>query len=190
MSYTASIVGAVPFVRSFTVDVLSVIKQEHRGVSALFTEVTKCEPGDERINELANEIERQLTTHLSTEERLFYGPLRKRAEEQEEEIDMFEAYTEHEVARHLVWMLRSGRKADAQFKAELQVLGESVKHHVEEEESKVFAIARDIMGKEELEEIGAAWERAKKRGALKSQTQPGATAAKKRSKARKPSRLR
>lgn len=83
-----------------------------------------------------------------------------------------------------------GRKADAQFKAELQVLGESVKHHVEEEESKVFAIARDIMGKEELEEIGAAWERAKKRGAVKSQTQPGATAAKKRSKARKPSRLR
>ena len=80
-------------------------------------------------------------------------------------------------------MLRSGRKADAQFKAELQVLGESVKHHVEEEESKVFAIARDIMGKEELEEIGEAWERAKKRGAVKSrQTQPGATAAKKRSK--------
>lgn len=91
-------------------DVLSVIKQEHRGVSALFTEVTTCEPGDERINELANEIERQLTTHLSTEERLFYGPLRKRAEEQEEEIDMFEAYTEHEVARHLVWMLRWGER--------------------------------------------------------------------------------
>ena len=83
-------------------DVLSIIKQEHREVSALFTEVTKCEPGDKRISELANEIEKQLTTHLSIEERLFYGPLRKRAEEQEEEIDMFEAYTEHEVARHLV----------------------------------------------------------------------------------------
>ena len=172
-------------------DVLSIIKREHREVSALFTEVIKCEPGDRRISELANEIEKQLTTHLSIEERLFYGPLRKRAEEQEEEIDMFEAYTEHEVARHLVTMLRSGRKADTQFKAELQVLGESVKHHVEEEESKVFAIARAIMVKQELEEIGEAWERAKKRATARSRaTQPSAPAVKKRSKVRKPARSR
>ncbi|MGB8909879.1 MAG: hemerythrin domain-containing protein [Candidatus Cybelea sp.] len=172
-------------------DVLSIIKQEHRQVAALFAQATKSEPGDKRIGELANEIEKQLTMHLSIEERLFYGPLRKRAEEQEEEIDMFEAYTEHEVARHLVKMLRSGRKADAKFKAELQVLGESVKHHVEEEESKVFAIARKIMVKEELEEIGAAWERAKKRTVKSSPpTQRSATSAKKRSKVRKLSRLR
>jgi hemerythrin superfamily protein len=172
-------------------DVLSIIKQEHRQVSALFAEATKCEPSDQRITELANEIEKQLATHLSIEERLFYGPLRKRAEEQQEEIDMFEAYTEHEVARHLIKMLRSGRKPDEQFKAELQVLGESVKHHVEEEESKVFGIAREIMDKKELVEIGEAWERTKKSSAAKSRpAQPRATAAKKPAKVREGTRLR
>jgi hemerythrin-like domain-containing protein len=144
-------------------DVLSVIKQEHRAVSRLFEASSKLEPGDERLSELARQIETELTTHLSIEERLFYGPLRKRAEDDEEQVDMFEAYTEHEVARRLMEMLQTGRKSDAKFKAELQVLGESVKHHVEEEESKVFDIAREMMDKTELEQIGDAWQRAKQR---------------------------
>jgi hemerythrin superfamily protein len=146
-----------------SVSVLDIIKQEHRQVGALIDEANKCEPGDERLYELAREIEENLSLHLATEERLFYAPLRERAEEQEEQVDVFEAYTEHAVAKALMEMLTSGRKPDERFKAELQVLGESVKHHVKEEESKVFAVARDYLDEEELDQIGEAWEKAKTR---------------------------
>ncbi|HTV92897.1 MAG TPA: hemerythrin domain-containing protein [Verrucomicrobiae bacterium] len=144
-------------------NVLDIIKQEHREVSALFDQAKKCDPGDERIHELAREIEQKLSTHLSIEERLFYAQLRERAEKQDEQVDVFEAYTEHAGAKSLIEMLKSGRKPDEKFKAELQVLGENVAHHVKEEESTVFGIAREYLDQEELEEIGAAWEKAKAR---------------------------
>jgi len=147
------------------VDVLSIIKKEHREVGALIDEADRCAAGDGRLVELAREIEAKLSAHLSIEERLFYAQLRDRAEKAEERVDVFEAYTEHAVAKSLMQMLEKGRKPDERFKAELQVLGESVKHHVEEEESKVFGIARKLMDEEELDEIGDAWERAKKRAA-------------------------
>jgi hypothetical protein len=35
------------------------------------------------------------------------------------------------------------------------VLGESVKHHVKEEESTIFELARKFMSREELETCGA-----------------------------------
>lgn len=148
-------------------NVLDIIKREHREVAALFDEAKKCDAGDERIFELAREVEKNLSTHLTIEERLFYSVLRDKAEEEEEQVDVFEAYTEHAVARTLMEMLTSGRKPDERFKAELQVLGESVEHHVKEEESKVFAVAREHLEKEELDEIGEAWEKAKAR-ALRS----------------------
>jgi hypothetical protein len=60
-------------------------------------------------------------------------------------------------------MLRSGRKADEKFKAGLKVLGENVRHHVQEEESKIFSLAHEMMDDEELEERGEEWEKTKKR---------------------------
>lgn len=132
-------------------------------VSEMFDQAQGLEPGDETLRELAAQIEKELSLHLEIEERLFYDELRRRAEDSEELVDMFAAFTEHKAAKSLIQMLQSGRKADEQFKAELQVLGESVKHHVEEEESKVFEIARKVMDQEELDERGEAWEKAKQR---------------------------
>ncbi len=34
------------------------------------------------------------------------------------------------------------------------MLGESVRHHVQEEKSKIFAIARELMDQDELEDFG------------------------------------
>jgi hemerythrin-like domain-containing protein len=141
--------------------VLDVIKKEHREAEQMLDEAKDLEPGDERLTELTQKIEKALTMHLTIEERLFYARLRERAVEEEKQVDVFEAYTEHEVARHLIDLLKSRRKRDARFKAEVQVLGESVKHHVEEEESTVFAIAREVIDQDELEELADKWQKAK-----------------------------
>lgn len=143
-------------------DLLSVIKKEHRQAASLLDQAQNCEPG-ERLIELAERIEYALSTHVKIEERLFYSRLRKDAEEEEQLVDVYEAYTEHDVASHLIELLKSGRKPDEKFKAELQVLGESIKHHVKEEESTVFSIARKLIAPEELNDLGKKWVKARER---------------------------
>lgn len=154
-------------------DILDIIKQEHREVAAMFDEAKNCEPGDRRLLELAANVELALSTHLKIEERLFYSRLTEAAEDDEERVDMYEAYTEHDVAKFLMQAARSGRKPDEKFKAELQVMGEAVKHHVDEEESTVFSIAKDVMDSEEREELGDKWMKAKQR-ALSTASSNGA----------------
>jgi len=143
------------------VSILDVIKKEHREAMAMLDEALKFDPDDARLADLAKRIERALTTHVEIEERLFYGQIRKRAEEQEERVDLFEAYTEHEVAAHLIGLLKSRRKRDERFKAEIQVLGESIKHHVQEEESTIFALAKKLLTAAELDELGLKWQKAR-----------------------------
>lgn len=144
-------------------NVLDLLKQDHQTVARLIDEVQQCEPGDDRLDDLAQQITQALTVHAALEESLFYPELRDRAEDDEERVDVFEAFTEHDVVKHLISLLKGRRKDDALFKAELQVLGESVKHHVREEESTIFALAREVMDEDELEEVGATAEAEKER---------------------------
>src|SRR5579871_3127905 len=123
----------------------------------------RLDAGDDEVRELAAKIEAALTLHATNEEKLFYPKLRERAEEETQVVDVFEAYTEHEVVKHLIALLKSGRKRDERFKAELQVLGESVKHHVREEESTIFSIAKKYLDSDERAELGEQWQKAKSR---------------------------
>jgi hemerythrin superfamily protein len=145
------------------VDILDVIHGEHQDVAAKLGEADGCDPGDARLAELAKEISTALLTHTKIEERLFYSKLRERSKDDDELVDVYEAYTEHDVVGHLIDLLKSGRKPDEKFKAEMQVLGESVKHHVAEEESKVFKIARELMDQSERDDLGEQWAKARKR---------------------------
>lgn len=163
-------------------DILDVIKKEHQEVAALIDQVEKYEPGDKQLTDLARKMAKALTTHVKIEEKLFYSRLRDRAEDDEELVDMYEAYTEHDVASHLIALLKAKRTPDAEFKAELQVLGESVKHHVKEEESTVFGMARKLMDKSERDELGSKWVETKERSASRG------TAPRKAAPAKKPTR--
>jgi len=144
-------------------DVLTLLKEDHRNVGALLDEANGCEPDDKRIDSLALQIEKALTVHAAIEEKCFYPALHERAEQTDDTVDVFEAYTEHDLIKMLIALLKSGRQPDEQFKAELQVLSENVKHHVKEEESTIFSLARHVLDREELEELGKEMAAAKER---------------------------
>jgi hemerythrin-like domain-containing protein len=144
-------------------DILDVIKKEHRQAASMLDQADRCDPGDPKLFDLAKQLEYALSTHVQIEERLFYSRLRKDAKDEGEIVDVYEAYTEHDVAAHLIDLLKAGRKPNEKFKAELQVLGESVKHHIKEEESTVFAIARSLINANERDELGDKWAKARQR---------------------------
>lgn len=144
-------------------DVLTLLKKDHREVIKLLDRALDCDPEDEQLHDLATEIEEALTVHATIEEKYFYPLLQKRSENVEDTVDVFEAYTEHDLLKRLIALLKSGRQPDEQFKAEVQVLCESVKHHVKEEESTIFALAKETVDSEELDELGVKMENAKQR---------------------------
>ncbi len=168
-------------------DVLTLLKKDHKTVGGLLDRAKKCEPGDGRLAELADEIESALTVHAAIEEKYFYPCLQNRSKKSDDIVDVFEAYTEHELIKTLIALLKSGRQPDAQFKAELQVLAESVQHHVKEEESTIFTLARETLDGEELEELGAEMEAAKKRLLSRSSRAPKRKAAPRKASKRKAS---
>ncbi len=142
-------------------DVLTLLKNDHKAVASLLEQAKHFEPGDKRLVKLAEQIETALTVHAAIEEKYFYPRLRDRSEESEDVVDVFEAYTEHELIKKLIALLKSAGHPAEQFKAELQVLTESVRHHVKEEEKTIFTLARHTLDADELEELGEAMEEAK-----------------------------
>jgi hemerythrin superfamily protein len=166
-------------------DVLTLLKNDHKTVSGLLGQAKKCEPGDGRLAELAEQIESALTVHAAIEEKYFYSRLHERSDESDDIVDVFEAYTEHELIKKLISLLKSGRQPDEQFKAELQVLAENVHHHVKEEESTIFTLARETLDAEELQELGAEMEAAKNRLISRSSRAPKRKAATKKSSKKK-----
>jgi len=145
-------------------DILSLLKKDHEEVAGLLDRAMKLDGDDKQFAELASKIEAALTVHATLEEKLFYPELRDRADAGEDKTDVYEAYVEHDLLKHLIALLKSERRRDEAFKAELQVLGENVKHHVKEEESTIFALAREVLSEDEREEIGAKFEAGKASG--------------------------
>jgi hypothetical protein len=103
----------------------------------------------------------ELDIHTRLEEEIFYPMVRKtgRGDEEIEEL-MNEAEEEHHVADVLSQELMKMQPEDPEFAAKFTVLAESVKHHIEEEESEMLPEAEE-MGPERLQQLGQQMEQRK-----------------------------
>ena len=130
------------------------LKADHDAVKEMLQEILDTEHGRRR-GELFRQLKTDLSAHNRAEEKVFYKRLEKTEEGKDEAL---EGEVEHEVAtRVLEELARSRNKEADRWTARCKVLQELVEHHVEEEESKVFAAARKVFDKATLEEIGEAF---------------------------------
>jgi iron-sulfur cluster repair protein YtfE (RIC family) len=141
-------------------DALELLKKDHEKVASIFE---KLEPTTERgvktREELFAQLKQELEIHAQIEEQIFYPVL----EEAQETHDItLEAYEEHKIVKELLDELDKLATDDETWGAKLKVLQENVEHHVEEEEGEMFSGARDVLSSEQLEELGARLEAAKK----------------------------
>jgi len=144
---------------------LELLMSDHRKVEDLFEQFEQEKEGDEGTRrEIAQQICNELTIHAQVEEELFYPWLRENLDD--DEVDMVEeAQVEHNTAKDLIAQIEGATDIDEQYNARVKVLGEYIKHHVQEEENEIFPAVRDEQ--EELDELGQ--EMAARKGELKEE---------------------
>jgi hypothetical protein len=120
-------------------DAIALLKADHREVKTMFAEFEKTE-GDEDKQVLAARICTALKVHTQIEEEIFY-PAAYSALEQDDLLD--EAEVEHASAKDLIAQIEASSPAEPLYDAKVQVLGEYVDHHVQEEERELFPECRD-----------------------------------------------
>jgi hypothetical protein len=139
-------------------DALELLKKDHQTVKDLFK---KAEEADGKAQkQIFEQIKTELETHTRIEETIFYPTV---AEHEELKDLVLESLEEHKQVKTLLKEMENLTSDSEKFEPKLKVLMENVEHHAEEEEEeKMFPKVRKLFDSEELEELGAKLEAAKK----------------------------
>ena len=139
-------------------DAITLLKEDHRAVEALFKQVEECSAhAHETRRKLFERIDRELTVHSEVEETIFYPELKRRAIDKNDENatdEVFEAFEEHANIKGMLNKLTDIKASDATYNAKLQVLSELVKQHVHEEEHTMFKQAQSLFTQNDLVVLG------------------------------------
>ncbi|HTL70155.1 MAG TPA: hemerythrin domain-containing protein [Candidatus Eisenbacteria bacterium] len=122
------------------------LREDHNRVKELFQEFEDAEGAQEK-KRIAETAIRELKIHTAIEEEIFYPAVRQELGEGDL-VD--EALEEHHVAKLLIEELESMDADNPKYEAKFKVLSESVKHHIEEEESEMLPKAEQA----DIDEIG------------------------------------
>lgn len=142
-------------------DAITQLKADHKTVERLFRQFEKA--GGRALtakSQLVGRIIEELSVHASVEEQVFYPAVRARVPAVAD--DVLESLEEHHIVK---WVLSEleGMAPDAErFEAKVTVLIENVRHHVEEEEGKMFPAVRSALGRKVLADIGSEMATARK----------------------------
>ncbi len=110
------------------------LREDHRKVKGLFEEFANTEDSKEKQHIVETALT-ELQIHAKLEEEIIYPAIRS---EIEEEDLMDEALEEHHVLHMLVAELKKMKPSSERYDAKFTVLGESVKHHIKEEEGQML----------------------------------------------------
>jgi hypothetical protein len=142
-------------------DAITLLKDDHKKVSGIFEKLDETtERAEKGREELFAQLKQELDVHAHIEETIFYPAIKQEAETRSITLEGLE---EHHVIKMLLKELAAMSVGSEQWTAKLKVLKENVEHHVEEEEGDMFKGAREVLSKEQLEDLGTRMEAEKKR---------------------------
>lgn len=139
-------------------DIYEALKKDHEEVKALLNELISLRADDEYRFILIEEIRNHLIPHARAEESVFYNTLR--AVNADKKV-VFHGYQEHLEAETLLRTLQVMDKLNVEWKATAEKLRDAVTHHIEEEETEIFAQARAAFSQEEAVSMCEAFEQLK-----------------------------
>ena len=140
-------------------NIYEALKKDHVEVKELLTRLIALNNDDEDTrHELVEQIRDALIPHARAEEMVLYNTLRS--------LDsthgvVAHAYKEHLEAETLLRTLQMKDKIDSDWKETAVKLKEVLEHHIDEEEHKIFAVAKSVLSESEVEMMGKAFEKLK-----------------------------
>jgi len=114
---------------------LAVLRADHERVTELFARFERLKSNGPQKAQLVERICDELELHARIEEELFYPSIRPAIGDDDL---MDEAQVEHDSAKALIEQLRGMKPGDTLYDAKVTVLGEYVRHHVQEEQDEMF----------------------------------------------------
>jgi hemerythrin-like domain-containing protein len=122
-------------------DAIDMLIADHKKVQNAFKEFEKLKEGRNKRGkaEIVRQTCADLTVHTTIEEEIFYPAARKAIKDADL---MDEATVEHAGAKDLIAQLESMQPGDDLYDAKFTVLGESVNHHIKEEQTEMFPKVR------------------------------------------------
>jgi hemerythrin-like domain-containing protein len=144
-------------------DVVDLLSADHREFDAIFTQLESLMgrggPDDlRRKRELVDEVTIGLVKHSVAEETQVYPKVEKQVDAEEAEHHKHE----HAAAEETMKRLERMDPGDERFDVEVQTLIREIRHHVEHEESRMFAELRRTFSSAELVEMAEKVEGVKK----------------------------
>lgn len=125
--------------------IYDILKAEHKQVSDLIQQALRDGSKDTFFK-----IKAKTDPHLMGEEKLFY-PLFEEKTEMRELVN--HAYEEHNEIKSISSELENMDAGSSEWTSKLKELDESISHHVEEEENKVFPESQRILSENKAQEI-------------------------------------
>ncbi len=157
-------------------DPMTLLKQDHRKVKKLLTDLGETEEGTER-EQLLSDVGRELRLHMKIEEQILY-PIIPRTMDDPDALE--EANTEHQLARDGLAKLEELVSAPG-FGAAVEMLLGGISHHVEEEESEILPTMKSELSREQWMALGDQIADMKTRAGSPPQPAPAKKSATKRS---------
>lgn len=127
-------------------DIFDVISSDHEKVKKILEQMEQTTSRAAKKREtLLEHLNKDLLPHMYAEEQFFYQIL---LDESSDKEVAYEALEEHRAAKAVLMDLEEAPADDPRWSARLKVLKELIEHHIEEEETTVFDVARSLMDEE------------------------------------------
>jgi len=141
-------------------DIFEVLTTDHDKVKKILEQLQQTSNrATGRRERLVQNLGVNLLPHMYAEEQYFYQILLDETSEQE---DVYSALEEHRAAKMVLSDLTDAATDDPRWMARLKVLKELIEHHVEEEESQIFDIARKVIDEDRSDEVAKRFKEMKK----------------------------
>jgi hemerythrin-like domain-containing protein len=140
-------------------NIYDALSKDHRFFERkLDTLLAASKADDDSWKSTLDELRRGVIAHAHAEEAVFYNTLR---ELDESKSLVMHSYAEHATAEGEMRTLGVAKIIDANWTSLMEKLSNDLRHHIREEETRVFAAARGVLSDEDAKRIGDAFERMK-----------------------------
>jgi hemerythrin-like domain-containing protein len=136
-------------------DVIEILEHDHREVEQMFSELESLrgaatEDAQSRRKELTDQVTIELVRHSVAEEVLVYPQVEDKVSAEEAE----HARKEHAEAEETLARLEKLDADDPAFDDELATLMAEIRHHIDDEEGRMFTAMRQVIDEDELRKLG------------------------------------